>query len=509
MRNLKSKIIWVGVFVFGVSIGILFTMRWDILPKAAAVNQPQIEDNQPVPVLSVSLEDAVVNVAETIGKAVVSISTVHTEKVPSPGYRRFYFGAPFGNDPSGNDSFRRFFDDFFDNLPEREFKQMGLGSGVIIDKEGYILTNEHVIDDADKITVTLSDGREFQGEIKGKDTRADLAVIKINARNLPVANLGDSNNLRIGQWVVAIGNPFGFAMRNNPEPTVTVGVISAMHRSLGRGVSRDKDFNDLIQTDAAINPGNSGGPLVNLKGEVIGINVAIFSTTGGYEGIGFAMPSNAAKKILSRLIEGKKILYGWLGVTVQDLDDKLSEYFGLTEKSGVLVNEVIAGGPAAGVGLKSGDIIRTFNGEKISSVRDLLAQVNNADVGKEVKLGIYRDKKGLEVTVKVGERPEDIGTYSSGKAATETSESWRGLNVKDIDENTRQQFGLEESAGVVVVDVDLDTPASEAGIIVGDTIDQINREKIRNSADFERVTNGLKGDALIRTNRGYIIIKEK
>ncbi|MDD5254616.1 MAG: trypsin-like peptidase domain-containing protein, partial [Candidatus Omnitrophica bacterium] len=277
------------------------------------------------------MEDAVVNVANTAGKAVVSISTEITSK--SQGVRRFYFGQPFGESPFGGNDLERFFNDFFGEIPEREYKQTGLGSGVIIDQEGYILTNEHVVRGADKITVTLSDGREFKGEVKGQDMRSDLAVIKINANSLPIASLGDSDGLRIGQWVVAIGNPFGFALEN-PEPTVTAGVISALHRSLGRGLSRgERDYNDLIQTDAAINPGNSGGPLVNLKGEVIGINVAIFSTSGGYQGIGFAIPVNNAKRILSRLIEGKKILYGWMGVTIQDLTGEMSSYFGLPDKN--------------------------------------------------------------------------------------------------------------------------------------------------------------------------------
>jgi serine protease Do len=252
------------------------------------------------------MEDAVINVANTAGKAVVSISAERTTKV-STG-RRFVYRSPFGESPFGEDEFfRKFFDDFFGQMPEREYKQFGLGSGVIVDPQGYILTNEHVIDGADKIKVTLPDGREFKAELKGEDPRADLAIIKINAHNLPAAAWGDSDNLRIGQWVVAIGNPFGFALQN-PEPTVTAGVISALHRSIGKSVGRDRDYNDLIQTDAAINPGNSGGPLVNLKGEIVGINVAIFTTSGGYQGIGFAIPSNAAKRIMSNLIQGKKIL---------------------------------------------------------------------------------------------------------------------------------------------------------------------------------------------------------
>ncbi|HDN85752.1 MAG TPA: trypsin-like serine protease, partial [Candidatus Omnitrophica bacterium] len=257
------------------------------------------------------LEEATIKVAEKVGKAVVSISTVVRKKMG-----RWEFEPPFEDE-----FFRRFFEEFFGEFP-RERKEIGLGSGVIIDKDGYILTNEHVIQGAEEIKVRLPDGREFKAEVKGVDKRSDLAVIKINAHNLPVAELGDSDNLKIGQWVVAIGNPFGFAIES-PQPTVTVGVISALHRYLPRIGKRERFYDDLIQTDAAINPGNSGGPLVDLNGKVIGINVAIITTSGGYEGIGFAIPINRAKRILGKLIRGEKILYGWLGITIQDLNEDL------------------------------------------------------------------------------------------------------------------------------------------------------------------------------------------
>jgi len=336
----KNRILFGLAILIGLVIGLLIAIRFDIsAPVQSQSTETKVNPSTPASLEGFNMEDAIINVANTTGKSVVSVSTEHTTKVG--GTKRYYFGSPFGESPFGEDDFfRRFFNDFFGEMPEREYKQLGLGSGVIIDPEGYILTNEHVIGGADKITVTLSDGRELKGEIKGVDQRSDLAIIKINARNLPVATLGDSSNLKIGQWVVAIGNPFGFALQNS-EPTVTAGVISALHRSLGRGLSQDKDYNDLIQTDAAINPGNSGGPLVNLKGEVVGINVAIFSTSGGYQGIGFAIPVNNAKRVISRLIEGKKILYGWLGVTVQDLTDDLIKHFGLPDKNGALVAKVL------------------------------------------------------------------------------------------------------------------------------------------------------------------------
>jgi len=229
-----------------------------------------------------------------------------------------------------------------------------------------------VVEGANKLTVILSDGRQFAAEVKGSDSRSDLAVIKIEAEDLPVAGLGDSDTLKIGQWVVAIGNPFGFAMQN-PEPTVTVGVVSALHRTLGNAMVQDRDYTDLIQTDAAINPGNSGGPLVDIRGNVIGINVAIVSTTGGNQGIGFAIPVNSAKRIISKLIEGKKIEYGWLGISIQELNDDLAKYFGLgADKKGVLIADVLAGGPGDKGGLRPGDIIIKFDNHPIRDVKSLL-----------------------------------------------------------------------------------------------------------------------------------------
>ncbi len=452
-----------------------------------------------------NMEDAVINVANITGKAVVSISTEHTAKIQ--GGRRYYFSTPFGGSQSPfgeDDPFRKFFDDFMGEMPDREYKQMGLGSGVIIDPEGYILTNEHVINDADKITVTLPDGREFQGEIKGRDARSDLAIIKIGVHNLPTASLGDSDNLKIGQWVVAIGNPFGFAMQN-PEPTVTAGVISALHRSLGRSVSRDRDYNDLIQTDAAINPGNSGGPLVNLKGEIVGINVAIFSTSGGYQGVGFAIPIDNAKRIISRLIEGKKILYGWLGVTVQDLTDDLAKYFGLPNKNGVLVAKVLEKSPAQKAGIKESDVIKQFDNQAVNNVRELLGMVGKAEVGRKVKVTLLREKKELTLEVEIGERPENLEEMAAAESGI--SGAWRGLAVEEINPQNTRRFRVEEKKGVVVVEIEPNSPADEAGTIPGDVILEINKQPIKNLADYEKITKGLKGDALFRTARGYFLIK--
>ncbi|MDP3731931.1 MAG: PDZ domain-containing protein, partial [Candidatus Omnitrophota bacterium] len=340
---------------------------------------------------------------------------------------------------------------------------------------------------------------------KGQDLRSDLAIIQINAGNLPAVSLGDSDNLKIGEWVVAIGNPFAFAMQN-PEPTVTAGVISALHRSLGRALGRDRDYNDLIQTDAAINPGNSGGPLVNLKGEVVGINVAIFTTSGGYQGIGFAIPINNAKKIIAKLIEGKKITYGWFGVAVQDLTDELAKYFGLPDKKGALVVSVLENSPAQKAGIKESDIIKQFDNEAINNVRELLNAVGKAEVGGKVKVVVLRDKKEIGLKLEVGERPENLEEVTQLEAA---SSKWRGLTVKELTPDIASRLGVEEKKGVVVVDVEGGSPADEAAIIAGDVIQEINKEAVKNISDYQRITKALKADALVKLSRGYVLIKPK
>ncbi|PIP20219.1 MAG: hypothetical protein COX40_05925 [Candidatus Omnitrophica bacterium CG23_combo_of_CG06-09_8_20_14_all_40_11] len=495
---MKRKIIFFSIaLLVGLTIGVVLTVKLNlILPvHSQEVAAPSLDGFR--------MEDAIINVANTAGRAVVSISTEHTEK--TKGGRRFYFSSPFGASPFGEeDSFHRFFEDFFGELPEREYKQRGLGSGVIIDSRGYILTNQHVIDEADKITVTLSDGRDFKGVIKGQDPRSDIAIIQINVSNLPVASLGDSDNLKIGQWVVAIGNPFAFAMQN-PEPTVTAGVISALHRSLGRTLGRGRDYNDLIQTDAAINPGNSGGPLVNLKGEVVGINVAIFSTSGGYQGIGFAIPINNAKKIIAKLIEGKKITYGWFGVTVQDLTNELAKYFGSPDKNGALVVNVLESSPAQKAGIKESDIIKQLDNKAINNVRELLNAVGITEVGRKVKVMVLREKKDMTLEVEVGQRPENLEEISTTKPSYS---KWRGLEVAELTPEIAQRLGIEEKKGVVVVDVEPDSPADEAGIIAPDVILEINKQAVKNISDYQKITKALKGDALVKLSRGYALIKE-
>jgi serine protease Do len=371
---------------------------------------------------------------------------------------------------------------------------------VIIDSEGYILTNDHVVRGADSVTVTLPDGREFPGEIRGTDYRSDLAIVKINAKNLPVAELGDSDRIQSGQWVVAIGNPFGWAVGGS-EPTVTVGVVSALHRSLRVGRS-DRDYSDLIQTDAAINPGNSGGPLVDLDGRVIGINVAIFSTTGGYQGIGFAIPINTARAILADLIEGKKVLYGWLGVNIQDVTPELSEVFHLPSPEGVIVARVLPNSPAEKGGLKDGDVIVRYEGEPVKNVRELLKKVARTRVGQKVTLRVIREGKERNVTVEVGERPAELEAWGQRMEGT-----WRGLEVRRLTKELAERYGHPTSEGVIVSHVEPGSPADRAGLRVGDLLLEINRLPIASVQDFLQATAQVKGPALVKTTRGYFVVK--
>ncbi len=499
--KLKTFLVGSSVLMFGVCIGLVVSLKMSAVTTA----QSQSVKTAAIAAGSVNgfdMEDAVINVAETTGKAVVSITAEHITKV---GGRQFTYRGPSGEQ---EELFRRFFDEFFGEMPEREYRQVGVGSGVIIDSQGFILTNQHVVAGADKLSVTLPDGRQFTAELKGQDARSDLAVIKINARNLPVAQLGDSDTLRIGQWVIAIGNPFGISVQN-AEPTVTTGVVSALHRTLGRTLGRGRDYNDLIQTDAAINPGNSGGPLVNLKGEIIGINVAIFSTSGGYQGVGFAIPANSAKRIVGALLAGKKVQYGWLGVTIQELNDDMAGYFGLKDKLGVLVANVVKDGPAARSGIKASDVIVSFDGKPTADVKALLSIVGQAEVGRKVKVQLIRDKKPMTLEVEVGQRPDDVEGENIEQAPAAPAPNWRGIKAEDLSAQTMQRFEIQEkTAGVIVTEVETRSPADEAGILPGDIIVEVNRQPVGSMDDYRKITKGARGDVLVRTERGFFLVKE-
>ena len=343
--NRPSKILGVALVIGVLAAGILGG-RADLWSSSARPSPQGLSSSAQAAIGDAdALQGAFIRIAQQVGPAVVSISTEQVERV-----RQYFRGHPFFGG-QGSEPFDDFFRQFYGDVPEREMRRFGLGSGVIIDERGLVLTNEHVVADAEKITVTLADGREFSGTVKGKDARSDLAVVTIDAKKLTAARLGDSASVQTGQWAVALGNPFGLittgpsARALGAEPTLTVGVISALNRQLPRVSRYDRDYSDLIQTDAAINPGNSGGPLINLQGEVVGINVAILTSSRGFEGVGFAIPINKAKSILDALIQGKQVVYGWLGIQIQDITDDVAEYYALTERDGVLVYQVLPDSP--------------------------------------------------------------------------------------------------------------------------------------------------------------------
>jgi len=508
MRKIFSYLV-IALAVIGIIFGIArYSERKEIKePKSAGAARVSAAKVSAIKG-EFDIQNAFINVANKAGKSVVAISTERTQKVgfsgPSMRFKRFGFGRPFGEE----DPFEKFFEDFFGGLPEKEFKQKGLGSGFIIDKKGYILTNHHVVSGADKINITLQDGRTFPGTLKGADPRSDLAIVEIKAKKLSVAELGDSELIHTGGWAVALGNPFGHILQS-PEPTVTVGVISALHRRIP-APGGERGYLDMIQTDAAINPGNSGGPLCNLDGEVIGINVAIFSTSGGYQGVGFAIPINAAKDILADLIKGKEIAYGWLGVSIQDITPEIAEYFNLPDRKGALISEIVPGSPAEKAGLKPGDILRALNGKTINKVNDLLKEVGSIKVGNVVQVDIIRDRVKKSISVKVGKRPSRMELAGESVfAPPEELEKWRGIKVAAITDDIARELGLRNMEGVVLVDIDPASSAYDAGLRAGDVIREINKTKIRNLSDYKKLTRESKGLSLIRTDRGYFTVKNE
>jgi len=412
-----------------------------------------------------SLGQAFVEVAKKVQPAVVNVTTEKT--ITMKPWERFgddfFKGSPF------EDFFRGF------GFPPRERgreyrqKQRSGGSGVIVDKEGYILTNNHVVEGADKVKVRLNDGREFTATVKGQDPRTDLSVLHIKAKDLPVAILGDSDKLEVGEWAIAIGSPFGL------EHTVTVGVISAKGRSgLGTGT-----YEDFIQTDASINPGNSGGPLINIDGEVVGINAMIIQPGTG---IGFAIPINMAKQILNDLIKQGKVVRPWLGISVQDLTPEMMEHFKVKEKEGVLVGQVYPGTGAEKAGLASGDIIKSVEEKAIKNVNELVKEIQKKKVGQKVKLNIIRDGKGMTIEVTTTSMPDkpELPKEKEG-------EEKLGARVQELTPQLALKYQISGvKRGVVVIGIEEGSIADEIGFEEGDVILEINRKKIETLKDFEK-----------------------
>jgi len=411
-----------------------------------------------------SLGQAFVEVAKKVQPAVVNVTTEKT--ITMRPWDRF-----------GEDFFRGSpFEDFFRGFGsprerEREYKhkQRSGGSGVIVDKEGYILTNNHVVEGVEKVKVKLNDGREFTATVKGQDSRTDLAVLHIKAKDLPVATLGDSDKLDVGEWAIAIGSPFGL------EHTVTVGVISAKGRSgLGTGT-----YEDFIQTDASINPGNSGGPLINIDGEVIGINAMIIQPGTG---IGFAIPINMAKQILNDLIKYGKYVRSWLGISAQDLTPEMIEHFKVKEKEGVLVGQIYPGTGAEKAGLASGDIIKSVDDKPVKNVNELVREILKRKVGEKVKLNIVRDGKPMTLEVTTKAMPE-----KAELAKEKEEEGTLGAKVQELTPQLATQYRISGIRhGVVVISVEDGSLADEIGLQEGDVILEINRKKIENLKDFNK-----------------------
>lgn len=398
--------------------------------------------------------------------AVVFIKVERTFK----GGPRFEFNDPF--DLFDDEFFERFFRRRFpEQRQPREFKQQGQGSGFIISKDGYVLTNHHVVGDADRITVGLADGREFSGKIVGNDPKSDIAVIKIEGGELPVLPLGNSEELEEGEWVIAIGNPFGLSH------TVTVGIVSAK----GRSVVGIADYEDFIQTDAAINPGNSGGPLINLKGEVVGINTAIFSRSGGYMGIGFAIPINMAKSISQQLITTGTVVRGYLGITIQELTPELAKSFYVDKQEGILVTEVTKDSPAERAGLQTGDVIVELNGEKIEGLGPFRNRIALTPPDTRIRLQVVRDGRKRELSVTVGRMPEEIMTTGQRADFMERL----GLTVQNLSDELARQFDYEPGSGVLITQVEPGSPAATAGLHPGMLIREANRRRVRNISEFQ------------------------
>ncbi|MGE5893962.1 MAG: Do family serine endopeptidase, partial [bacterium] len=374
--------------------------------------------------------------------------------------------------------------DFFDEgMPNRR-KQQSLGSGVIIAEDGYIITNYHVIEGANEIKVTLFDKTSYTGGIVGIDQKTDLAVVKIQARSLPAAQWSTSDRLQVGEFVLAIGNPYGLSH------TVTMGIISAVGRA-NVGIA---DYEDFIQTDAAINPGNSGGPLVNIRGELIGINTAIFSRSGGYQGIGFAVPSNMAKSVFEQLAKNGRVVRGWIGVTLQDLTAELAEGFGLKNTNGALISDVLRGSPAERAGLKRGDIVLSVDKKEIQNVSALRNMVAQSRIGSESEVGIVRNKSSKRFRVSIAELPKEYSEISLETIHEQArKEVLEGVTVVQLNREFARQLGLDaDEKGVVIDRVEQGSPADDAGLKRGDVIQEINGRTIQSLKDFNLSAASIK-----------------
>ena len=438
----------------------LWTDRLGSAPAPAAVTAPNWAE-----------------IARLVKPAVVNVSTKHQ---PEP--------SSMSSPRDDRDPFNDFFNHFFGGTPRRPMRS--LGSGFVINATGYVVTNNHVVDGASEVRVKLSDGRDLVAKVAGRDPKTDLALLKVEASGLPVIPLGDSGQLQVGEPVMAIGNPFGL------EQTVTTGIVSATGRVIGEG-----PYDDFIQTDASINPGNSGGPLINSRGQVVGINTAIFSQSGGSVGIGFAIPVNLAKGVITQLAESGHVVRGWLGVEIQPVTPDLAKSFSLSEPSGALVASVVDGSPAKTAGVKPGDVITVFDGRRVGRAEDLPRAVADTTIGREVVLGIVRDGKPMTVKAVIGEL-KDRATVAS--AASPAAKATLGVAVQSLDPALAEQLGVKDARGVVVREVRDGSPAETAGVRPGDVIAEVDRHRIASSEDLRQAVqrHDKRAPLLLLVHRG-------
>jgi serine protease Do len=478
-----------GIFLsLGIIVGLILAAnegRLTLGPSGSSA-PPRMAETLAAP----PLDQGFVPVAKATTPAIVNISTTRVIKGPSGAPMTPFFQDPF---------FRQFFGDEFYRQFEvpRERREQSLGSGVIVDPNGLIVTNNHVVAKADEIKVLLGDNREFKGKVVGTDPKTDVAVVKINAKDLPTIPWGDSDKLQVGEYVLAIGNPFGL------NQTVTMGIVSAVGRA-NVGIA---EYEDFIQTDAAINPGNSGGALVNIRGELIGINTAIFSQSGGYMGVGFAVPSNMAKSVMDSLVKSGKVIRGWLGVSIQDVTPELAKQFALPETKGALVTDVLEDSPAAKAGLQQGDVIISFDGKPVENTGILRNHVAQTPVGKKVQVGVIRDKKEKDFELLIAEQPKELASgeeESSGAPEGEVSTALSGIEVRDLSPSLAQQYGLSKSdRGVVITQVEQGSAAADSGLREGDLIVEINRQAVKSVKDYDRLAAkvGKEDTVLLLVNR--------
>jgi serine protease Do len=497
---LREKRFFLRTALFVAAIGFLvFTLKCNSssrsLSQGATKTPVQSSAVPQARALIQQLSDAFETASAQVSRSVVSIYAEQIVQVQNP------FGMPDDafKDFFGEDFFKRFFGE--PQTKEQKQTVRSLGSGVIVTKDGYILTNNHVVEKADKLSVVIGDKKTYKARVIGADPPTDVAVVKIDADNMPFASLGNSDEVKVGQWVIAVGNPFQLMH------TVTAGIISAKGRS-SVGLA---DYEDFIQTDASINPGNSGGALADLDGQVIGINTAIESPSGGSIGIGFAIPINMAKQVMGQLIAKGKITRGYLDLIPQDIGEDLAKALKLRTTQGALVAQVTPGGPADKAGIKQGDVIVAFNGQPISDSTELRNMVAQMAPGTSLKITLMRNGSEKQVTAVLGERPK-----SQAKAAPreeqpkETMSKKLGLSVQILTPDIAQQLGYKGEQGVVVTDIVPGSAADDAGLARGDLIKEVNRVEIRTVNDFEKAVRSLKnGDAaalLVRRGQGTLYV---